>query len=253
MTAKSGTTHPHRTFTNDPRNVEEAAWWIAMEGKTDAEVADIMQCPVRHIATMRRNAWARGLIFGFDRTRVTDKAHLRYLDSIGLQGRLERHLRTAHRNFRELKIFDSGSEGQSPHDILQRLQQFSNNAGPWLKTLLKRASTVGVSWGLTLRLAVAELAKVDVGKPSRAIEVVPTCGELLGTSAGDTSSSSIAAQLAAAMNAHGKHSLSLAGTPAMIAQRFQASGNLAVIQEFLKESPAYTAIFINRPKGARPC
>jgi DNA-binding transcriptional regulator LsrR (DeoR family) len=181
-----------------------AAAYLAGEGKLQKEIADqlnLSQTLVSRMLAKAKNLYWREEVT-FLRDKIDAQTSRELLDRIGrndLARRLsELSQRHASRPGPVLRVF-GGEKGANDK---ARSFQFAREAAPYVKGLLERAGTCGVTWGGMLGHVLEALRTLAIPAPWKQpnLEIVPLCGEPLGDEPTTFSSSSISHELGKLVN-----------------------------------------------------
>jgi DNA-binding transcriptional regulator LsrR (DeoR family) len=152
-------------------------------------------------------------------------------------------------------------------DWEERLDHFGIVSAPYIRKLLCKSSSVGVSWGGTIDAITGGIEQSRRSStPRRPVFMLPVCGEPLGYTVGTVrlSATSLATRLAVAINGSAKHTRSLSAVPSFIPIDFrdEAAGALSevdVVKKLMGRVPSHAEIFggespviSNRGKTRRP-
>ena len=116
-----------------------------------------------------------------------------------------------------------------PDLVIDRMSELARIAAPWIRDMIKRCDSFGVTWGGMLSRVVVAQRSLAVAPPWKKsiIEVVPLSGEPLGDTPTTYSSSSIAHELGVIINGESYNARSIAMVPAFVPDGFtpaQTSG-----------------------------
>jgi DNA-binding transcriptional regulator LsrR (DeoR family) len=146
---------------------------------------------------------------------------------------------------KSLRVYYSGSDGQTPDIWRARLAHFSSLAAPRILELLRSSQYVGVGWGHTVT-ALVDALEHDTrvrGLKKRTLSFVPTCGEPLGPDARpDRASSALTARLNSLCGG-GAPSLSLAGVAAVIPSHYRSRTERTAIRRYIRDIHDYRRVF----------
>jgi DNA-binding transcriptional regulator LsrR (DeoR family) len=135
-----------------------------------------------------------------------------------------------------LRVFSGGRKNA---DDQERMAEFGKRAAPFVRELVDKCSTCGLTWGSTLWHVVNSIASSAKdsadhrkGWADRRIEFIPLAGEPLGRDPTSFSSSSLAAVLGRSANGDEYHARSLGMVPAFIPERRGSEPREAQSTEF---------------------
>jgi DNA-binding transcriptional regulator LsrR (DeoR family) len=109
-----------------------------------------------------------------------------------------------------------------PDLIMERMSELAHIAAPWIRGMILRCDSFGVTWGGMLSRVVVAQRSLSIAPPWREspIEVVPLSGEPLGDTPTTYSSSSIAHELGVIINGESYNARSIAMVPAFVPDGF---------------------------------
>lgn len=145
---------------------------------------------------------------------------------------------------RGLRVVDRVAH-DSGRDFELELARFGRAAAPCVDELLRRASSVAVTWGLTVSCVVDELERNPRPPVAPPIAFFPVCAEPERFTGARQSSSMLAARLNAVFNAGRGEQWSLTRVPAFIPRRFTGKERHG-IEAMMHASPSYQRIFGTR-------
>jgi hypothetical protein len=133
----------------------------------------------------------------------------------------------------------------------ERLDHFGMMSAPYIRKLLCKSSSVGVSWGGTIDAITRGIEQSRrPSTPRRPVLMLPVCGEPLGYAVGTVrlSATSFASRLAVAINGSAKHTRSLSAVPSFIPIDFrdESAGALSevdVVKKLMGRVPSHAEIF----------
>ena len=240
-----------------------AAYLYVKQERSQTEIAELLGVSQAGVSRMLNQARQQGLI----RERIelvtdsVDAEDWRKVEQIALGCRigdaLERFAADHGVKLEEIRVFYSGSDRLADFD--RRLTRFGSAAASSVSEMTLRASTIGVTWGMTLAGLVAGLRETHtVSDEGPRVRCIPTSGEPLGAEVSPISSSFLARELDAVLNGpriDRRSQLSLAGVPAIIPISYLGTERFEVIRDFIREGKAYREIFGGRdpaPPASRP-
>jgi DNA-binding transcriptional regulator LsrR (DeoR family) len=141
-----------------------------------------------------------------------------------------------------VRVFPSGSHRTTDAAWKSRLQRFGQACSPYVLSLLRKATTVGISWGSTAASVVAAIEEMEP-TPSLRTRVIPLGGEPLGASLNLASSSTLAARLQVRLG-NDTPPLSLAAIPALVPLSFKTRREITTITSLIGLVRDYRTIFI---------
>ncbi len=142
-----------------------------------------------------------------------------------------------------IRVFDSGSDSPTAGAFDFRCRRFGRSAAGRIEELLKRGSTVGVTWGRTVSALIDGLSAAHRSLQSdETITFAPVSAELIRLAAPDYSSSLLSVRLNALFNGGEGENLRLTGVPAYIPRRYDPAKTQA-IREYLLDAASYRRIF----------
>jgi predicted transcriptional regulator len=146
-----------------------------------------------------------------------------------------------------LRVFSGGKRNASDRD---RMAELGKNAAPYVRELLMRCRSGGLTWGRMLWHVINALRGLQITSPwaVHEIDCIPLSGEPLGNNPTTFSSSSLAAELGRIANGDDYHARSIAMVPAFIPEKFTAA-QLRGVWKLIGLVPSYDEIF--GPHGAR--
>lgn len=105
---------------------------------------------------------------------------------------------------------------------MERMTELARLAAPWIREMVLRSNSFGVTWGGMLSRVVAAQRALSIAPPWKQppVEVIPLSGEPLGDSPTTFSSSSIAHELGIIVNGDSYNARSLAMVPAFVPDGF---------------------------------
>jgi DNA-binding transcriptional regulator LsrR (DeoR family) len=117
-----------------------------------------------------------------------------------------------------------------PDPAMERMTELSRLASSWIREMILRCTSFGVTWGGMLSRVVVAQRALSVAPPwkSAPIDVIPLSGEPLGDSPTTYSSSSIAHELGIIINGDAYNARSLAMVPAFVPDGFSPSQTAGV-------------------------
>ena len=185
----------------------------------------------REVRFIQENADAKKLRLAFSR------AHSHQLSATLEE--FSRHF--AKRRGPYLRVFSGGG---SKLTELQRRIEFRRQAAPYVKELILRARTCGLTWGGMLWNLLEALRSTPNPSPwtDHKIDFMPLCGEPLSRDPSGFSSSSLASELGRLANGESYTARSIAMVPAFIPERFTPAKR-HVIEELIDFVKSHREIF----------
>jgi DNA-binding transcriptional regulator LsrR (DeoR family) len=224
------------------------AAYLAAMGKKQIEIADTLELSQTTVSRLlklaRRDYLKEELRFLKEKVdQDTYRLILQRTDRKGLGGRLNEVAERAGCKGPVLQVFSSGSK--DPADLDRRLAEFSLKAAPYIKNLIVRANSCGLTWGKTLWNVVDALGNLGVPPPwcGHSVSIIPLTGEPLGEMPNAYSSSSLVEDLGKLANGDKQTpALSIGMVPAFAPEGF-SKAELDGVRKLIQLVKAYGTIF----------
>lgn len=234
-----------------------AAFLAGSEGKTQAEIGRILgisQTVVSRLLTeTKERYWRERVEFLGD---GIDEATLQtVLQRVG-KNKLAEALSSLARQGSGpvsrgpiLRVFSGGGKNASDRE---RMAEFGRRSAPYIRELLIRCRTCGLTWGSMLWQVVNAVRSLRIEPPWAAepIHFIPLSGEPLGNNLTGFSSSSLVSDLGRAVNGAEYHARSLAMVPAFIPEGF-TEAELRGVWKLIGLVPSYNDVFGSRRSRGR--
>ena len=226
------------------------AAFLAGEGRRQTEIAEVLglsQAAVSRLVVEARKEYLREELHFIDESidaatmfEIHKRIHRKELGD--RLAKLSEHY--ANNRGPILRVFSVS--GQNLEDRSARMVAFARQAVPYIRGLIMRSATCGVTWGGMLWSLVQAFRSLPVHTPWRdpgkSIDVNPLCGEPLGNVPTSYSSSILADELGRLANGEKYVSRSIGMVPAFIPEGF-TKAELNGVKKLIDLVKSYREIF----------